>query len=353
MNKYWSQRAKRVKPYTAGEQPKEKNIIKLNTNENPYPPSPKVFDAIRNFDIEKLRLYPNATSEMLREEIAKYHDVKIENVFCGNGSDEVLALAFQAFFDEFVYMPEITYSFYPVWAEMYDIAVRKVRVDWDFSVEYEGFYGAENVVLANPNAPTSMALTPDILNRIAEHTKGVFVIDEAYAEFWCNSAIGLTKKHKNTLVVRTLSKSHSLAGLRVGYAIGDEGLIEALERMRDSFNSYPLDMIAQVAACEAIKDVNYTRENISRIIAAREYTSEALRACGCEVLPSSSNFLFCHPTRPAGDVYEILRKRNILVRHFSGDRVKDWLRITIGRIEEMQVLVNIMQVISGGSNDWR
>ncbi len=340
MKEYWSEKAKRITPYVAGEQPKAEGIIKLNTNENPFPPSPKAIAAIEEYNKDLLRLYPNPSAEILRKAAASCHGVAPENIFCGNGSDEVLALAFQAFFDGGLAICDVTYSFYPVWADMYGIEYEKIPLNEDFTVPVEKFIGKNNVVIANPNAPTSIALAAEEIERIIKSASGVVLIDEAYVEFGAESVIPLCNRYPNLLVVRTLSKSHGLAGLRIGYAVGNENLIRALECIRDSFNSYPLDTLAQIAASEALMDERYTK-NISQIIMhTREFASQSLAELGFHVLPAKANFIFARPAGMAAkDLMEELKKRKIFVRWFPGERVRDYLRITVGTHSQMEKLI--------------
>ena len=347
MKTYWSERARRITPYTAGEQPRDADMIKLNTNENPYPPSPLAIAAIEDFHMDKLRLYPNASSEVLRRAAAYVHGLSPEQVFCGNGSDEVLAIAFQAFFDDALSFCDISYSFYPVWAEMYGISYETVPLREDFTVPAEAFYGKKNIVLANPNAPTSLAQSRDEIEEIVRRASGVVIVDEAYVAFGAQTALPLIKKYDNLLVVRTFSKSHGLAGLRVGYAMGHPDLIAAMNCIKDSFNSYPVDALAQRAAAAALMDTSYA-ENIAKlIIHAREYTEGALKALGFQVLPAMANFVFAKP--PAGisaqEMMQKLKERHIYVRWFSGARIREYLRISIGTMRQMEQMAAVVREI--------
>lgn len=360
MKEYWSEKAKSLKPYTAGEQPKEK-LIKLNTNENAYPPSPKVAEAIAGAT-ERLRLYPDPNADELRAAIAHYHNVAPSQVFCANGSDEALALCFAAFFAGGpqdghpggwfpnasvaygVKVPDVTYSFYPVWAKLFDVPLDVVPLLDDYTVDVERMCGGAGVVLANPNAPTGVALSVTGLLELIEHTNGVALIDEAYAPFCGTSAIPFVQDHDNLVVVRTLSKGHSLAGLRVGYVIADENLIAALNTVKDSFNSYPVDALAQAGAIAAIKDEAYYEKTALDIIDTRIYVIGELWKLGVSCLPSEANFLFVR-FKDAPGMMRALRERGVLVRHFDGPRTKDFLRVTIGTREEMDAFIMAVKEI--------
>jgi len=345
LKKYWNKRAASLTPYTAGEQPKQK-FIKLNTNENAYPPSPNVAKAAAEA-AASLRLYPDPDSMELRRAIAEKHGVGPENVFCSNGSDEALALAFAAFFNKGVPVRtyDITYSFYPVWAGFFDLTLEEIPLRIDFSADIRSMLGAANVVIANPNAPTGIAESVCDIGLIAENTGGVAIIDEAYCDFGGETAIPLVKKLDNLVVVRTFSKSHSLAGLRVGYAIAQEGLIEALRTVKDSFNSYPLDTMAQAAAAAAMRDGAYYGRVTGKIIKTREAVSSALREMGIEVLPSSANFIFVR-FDDAEKVFYGLREHGVLVRYFPGERTGDYLRVTIGTDADMEMfLASVAKIV--------
>ena len=329
---YESDLALRLVPYTAGEQPKDRQFIKLNTNENPYPPSPKVAEAIEGL-CGSLRLYPDMEATALREAIAQVNGVEPEMVFCGNGSDEVLAFAFAAFFaGKRLLTPDVTYSFYPVYANLFGVEHETVALKSDFTVDVEGMLQGCPMALANPNAPTG-------IRRMAQHAKendAVLLVDEAYAAFATETAVPLLSEFDNLLIVRTFSKSHALAGMRVGYALGSKRLIDALRRIRDSFNSYPLDRYAQAAATASMLDVDYTNKTVNLVVAARDKAYAALKANGIEVLPSATNFLFVKAGEDAAPVQKALREEGILVRHFSAPRLKSWLRVTIGTTEDME-----------------
>lgn len=348
---YESELALRLTPYVAGEQPKNRKLIKLNTNENPFPPSPKVEEALKGLT-EKLRLYPDMESTQLREAIAQVNGVAPENVFCGNGSDEVLAFAFAAFFaGKTVAAPDITYSFYPVYANLFGAAYKTVALKDDFTVDVEGLMQGCPIALANPNAPTGMLLASGEVKRLAEHTRAngaVLLVDEAYAAFAGESALDLIRTYDNVLVVRTFSKSHGLAGMRVGYAMGDVNLINALRKVRDSFNSYPVDMLAQAAARAAILDVDYTERVVAKINAARDESYRKLTEAGITVLPSATNFLFVRAAEDAAPIQQALREAGILVRHFSAPRLKAWLRVTVGTAEDMRTVTEaLIRLIKG------
>ncbi len=351
MSRFWSSAVHDLEPYVAGEQPKIAGLIKLNTNENPFGPSPRVIEAIRATAGDNLRLYPDPNSLKLRQSIAACNGVEIDQVFVGNGSDEVLAFTFAALLkhDRPLLYPDITYSFYKTYARLFDITVEEVPLIDGLAVRIEDFdrpCGA--IILANPNAPTGIALPlADIVRLVESHRDQVVVIDEAYVDFGAESAATLVKQYDNLLVVQTFSKSRSLAGLRVGFAIGQRPLIEALERMKDSFNSYPLDAIAQAAATAAIEDKDWFEQTRNTIVANRDQLATELEKRGFEVLPSKTNFLFArHPAHQGINLAGALRERAILVRHFNKPRIADFLRITIGTEQEChQFLTAIDQII--------
>lgn len=351
MNKLWSAMAKRATPYIPGEQLNKENIIKLNTNENPYPPSPKVIEAITEEVGINLRLYPSPTMEDLRETIGTYYGLQKENVFIGNGSDEVLAFSFMAFFEpgETILFPEITYSFYPVYATLYNIPYQTVPLQDDFCLDIEKFFHADGgVIFPNPNAPTSVYLQLDAVEKIVQNNPNkVVIVDEAYIDFAPKSAATLVEKYDNLLVIQTMSKSRALAGLRVGFALGHEKLIAALIRMKDSFNSYPVDRLAMAGATAAMLDDDYFKKTTEKIIATRTWVAEALREIGFLVLPSATNFLFAsHSTVAAKDLYETLREQNILIRYFGNKPIDNFVRITIGTDEEMeQFLEKVREIV--------
>ncbi|SDE06024.1 histidinol phosphate aminotransferase apoenzyme [Bhargavaea beijingensis] len=348
MNRFWSEMARRTEPYVPGEQLNRAGIIKLNTNENPYPPAPCVTEAILEA-AQGLRLYPSPTADSLRRAIADTEGLGPEQVFTANGSDEVLAFSFMAFFGpgKAIRFPDVSYSFYPVYSNLFGVPFKEVPLRDDFSLDIEDFSGAGGVILPNPNAPTGIYEPLDGIRRILEGNPDcVVIIDEAYIDFAGPSAATLISEFDNLLVVRTTSKSRSLAGLRVGYALGHPGLIEGLVRIKDSFNSYTTDRLAQAGAEAAFRDMAYFEETTAKIVATRGRSAMRLAELGFTVLPSSANFLFCtHPQTDAGTLYEELKSRNILVRHFGKPRIKDFLRITVGTDEEMDKLFGALEEI--------
>ncbi|MCL2721250.1 MAG: histidinol-phosphate transaminase [Treponema sp.] len=368
MSNFWNSRTKNITPYIPGEQPKDRQFIKLNTNENPYPPSPKVIKAIQDTANDSLRLYPDPECTDLRKAIAIRYNVKPEQVFASNSSDEVLAFAFGAFFETInsvdsaasaqnlpILFPDITYSFYPVYANLWNIPFRTIPLLKDFSIntaEYKIESGG--VVFPNPNAPTGIALSLDEILSLADFLnkqEKVFIVDEAYIAFDSTSAIPYIEKYPNMLVVHTLSKAASLAGLRVGFAIGSEKLIEGLCRIRDSFNSYTLDRLALAGAQAAIEDAEYYNEINGRVISTRERVAKSLIELGFEVLPSSANFLFIKsPKKSGADFFAQLREQGILARHFKNERIADFLRVSIGTDEEMDEFLNICKNITKNSS---
>ena len=349
---YESMLALGLTPYTAGEQPKDRQFIKLNTNENPYPPSPRVAQAIDGL-CDSLRLYPDMEATALREAIARVSVVSSEEVFCGNGSDEVLAFAFAAFFaGKTLLAPDVTYSFYPVYARLFGVDYRTVPLREDFTVDTDGLMQGLPVALANPNAPTGLWLDKGEIRRLAAHTRAsgaVLLVDEAYAAFAPETCCDLLSEFDNLLLVRTFSKSHSLAGMRVGYALGSPRLISALRRIRDSFNSYPLDRLAQAAATASVLDVDYAAACVAKVVAARDRAYTRLRAAGITVLESATNFLFVRAAQEdAASVQQALRERGILVRHFSAPRLKSYLRVTVGTAEDMERVTDaLIELIRG------
>lgn len=350
MSKYWSPIVSQLKPYVAGEQPKIANLIKLNTNENPYGPSPKALAAIRDAADDRLKLYPDPASTALRESIARLHGVAVEEVFVGNGSDEVLAHVFNGLLkhDKPLLYPDISYSFYPTYSLLYGIDAVEVPLREDFSIDFSDYdrdCGA--IIFPNPNAPTGIAVTRDAIERLAASKPDtVIVIDEAYVDFGAETAIPLTRDHPNVLVVHTLSKSRSLAGLRVGFAIGQRPLIDALERVKDSFNSYPLDRLAQAGATAAIEDEDWFEQSRQKVISSRERLVASLRGLGFAVLPSRANFVFArHPDRDGAELQAELRSRSVIVRHFAKPRIDQYLRISIGTDEECDALLEALSDI--------
>lgn len=350
MSKFWSELVKGLKPYVPGEQPRDKKYIKLNTNENPYGPSPKVLSAIKAAADDTLRLYPDPTCDMLLNAAADYYGVDKSMIFTGNGSDEVLAFAFMAFFNpgEPIYLNDITYSFYPVYASLFNIEYDFVELDDVFKVPVEKLYNsAGGMVLANPNAPTGRYLSvSDIRDIVGNNTSRVVIIDEAYIEFGGESVVPLVEEYPNLLVIQTMSKSHALAGMRVGFAIGNSGLIEALNRVKNSFNSYTLDSLAIIAAAEALKDAEYYGETWEKIKATRERVTSVLTASGFNIISSKANFIFIsHPQVPAQDIFLKLRQRGILVRYFNKSRINNYLRVSIGTDAEMDAFLQAVDQI--------
>ncbi|MFW5992270.1 MAG: histidinol-phosphate transaminase [Halanaerobiaceae bacterium] len=348
MSIYWSKLTKKVVPYVPGEQPKDKKYVKLNTNENPYPPSPRVIRAIRQAANENLKLYPDPTCEELKVTIADYYNVEQNQVFIGNGSDEVLAFSFMAFFDSDIIFPVITYSFYPVYANLFNINYRTVPLNEDFSIPVEELSTVNGgVIFPNPNAPTGKYLSLEKIKEILDrNTEQVVIIDEAYIDFGGESAVGLIDKYPNLLVVQTLSKSRALAGLRIGYAFGQQHLIEGLDRIKNSFNSYTLDRIALAGAKEAIKDEEYFLKIRTKVINTREQVSEELRRIGFKVVDSKTNFLFIsHPEVQAEDLFYQLKQKGILVRYFNKSGIDNYLRVSIGKDKDMDLFLQTLKVI--------
>ncbi|MBU3656779.1 MAG: histidinol-phosphate transaminase [Rhodocyclaceae bacterium] len=350
MSRFWSPIVHGLTPYTPGEQPKIANLIKLNTNECPYPPSPRVLAAIGSAVNGDLRLYPDPDSTALRQAIAEYYAVGRDHVFVGNGSDEILAFAFQALLNHdgpLVY-PDITYSFYPVYCQLNDITAETVPLNDDFSLDLDAIpHHAGAVIFPNPNAPTGQVVSLEAIRRLCQRLPDqVIVVDEAYVDFGTETAIPLVKDHPNLLVVQTFSKSRALAGLRVGFAIGQPELLAGLERVKNSFNSYPVDRLASVGAIAAIEDRQGFDYDRQRIIESRTWLAEQLTVMGFEVVPSKANFVFVrHPNRDAGELAVALRERAIIVRHFRLPRIDQHLRITIGTREECTALVTALQAI--------
>ena len=339
MKPFWSRHVGNLTPYVPGEQPQIEHLIKLNTNENPYPPSPRVIAAIQAETGEQLRLYPDPQSTRLKQTLASYHGVASGEVFVGNGSDEVLAHAFHAFFmqDAPILMPAVSYSFYQVYCRLYGIDAVLLPLGDGMRID-PGQYGAPcgGVVIANPNAPTGIALPLREVERIVRaQPDRVVLVDEAYVDFGAESAIALVRTCPNLLVVQTFSKSRALAGLRVGFAIGQRHLIEGLERIKDSFNSYPLGRLEIAGAVAAIEDEDYFQRRRAQVISTRDRLAQQLGELGFEVLPSATNFLFVrHAAHRAADLAQALRQRALLVRHFKAPEIDDYLRISIGTDEE-------------------
>jgi histidinol-phosphate aminotransferase len=335
MSRFWSDVVKGLVPYVPGEQPRLANLVKLNTNENPYGPSPRALEAIRDATGESLKLYPDPNAEQLKTAIARHHAIEARNVFVGNGSDEVLAHVFLGLLKQArqVLFPDITYSFYPVYCALYQVDFETIALAEDFSIRI-GDYVRPNggIIFPNPNAPTGCLLPlGEIESLLRANTDSLLVIDEAYVDFGGTSAIPLIRDFPNLLVVQTLSKARSLAGLRVGFAVGHVDLIEGLERVKNSFNSYPLDRLAIAGAVAAFDDGEYFEQTRAAVIASRGKLSRELQGLGFEVLPSAANFIFVrHPRRDAEELALALRQRNVIVRHFKLPRIEQFLRITIG-----------------------
>ncbi|MFZ5957624.1 histidinol-phosphate transaminase [Pseudomonas knackmussii] len=349
MSKFWSPFVNELVPYIPGEQPKLAKLVKLNTNENPYGPSPKALAAMQGELNDNLRLYPDPNADRLKQTIADYHGVRPSQVFVGNGSDEVLAHAFHALFQHEgrpLLFPDVTYSFYPVYCGLYRVAFEAVPLDEQFQIRIED-YAKPNagIIFPNPNAPTGCLLPLESIERLLKaNPDSVVLVDEAYVDFGGETAIGLVERYPNLLVAQTLSKSRSLAGLRVGFAVGHEDLIEALERVKNSFNSYPLDRVAQAGAIAAFEDEAYFQQTCQAVIASREKLVGELRGMGFEVLPSAANFIFArHPQHDAAELAAGLREEGVIVRHFKQARIAQFLRISIGTEEQNQALLDALR----------
>ncbi|MBD5134012.1 MAG: histidinol-phosphate transaminase [Clostridiales bacterium] len=347
MNRFWSKRIQDIIPYTPGEQPRDRQFIKLNTNECPYPPSPRAIEAIRAAAGDSLRLYPDPECLELRTAIARREGLDINQVFCGNGSDEILAFAFQAFFDpeREVVFPKITYSFYPVYTDFFGLKRREVPMNPDFSDPIDLLCGQNGgVVLANPNAPTGIAVGLDTVEKLLRANPDVVVIvDEAYIDFGADSAVKLIDRYPNLLVVQTTSKSRALAGLRVGWAMGSAGLIDGLRCVRDSINSYTVDRLAQAGAAAAVEDEDYFQSIRRRVMDTRSWTEKALKEIGFTVLTSQANFVFVsHPEHSGKELLDGLRTRGVLVRWWDKPEIENWLRISIGTDDDMKALVRAL-----------
>lgn len=354
MSRFWSPVVGTLSPYVPGEQPKLQNLVKLNTNEHPYGPSPKVLEAIRAASDDTLKLYPDPSSDRLRQAIATTVGVEPSRVFVGNGSDEVLAHAFLALLkhERPLRFPDISYSFYPVYCGLYGIAYETLPLTDDFRIDVEDYLPARHgqagaIIFPNPNAPTGRALTVAEIERIvAGNPDAVVVVDEAYVDFGSESVIGLTARYDNLLVVQTLSKSRSLAGLRVGFAVGSPELIDGLERVKNSFNSYPVDRLASAGAVAALEDTEYFEQTRQAVIQTRARMAAGLVSLGFEVLPSSANFVFArHASRDAAELAAGLRARSIIVRHFRQPRIDQFLRITVGTDEQCELLLKALSEV--------
>lgn len=354
MSQFWSDHIHALRPYMPGEQPKEK-LLKLNTNEHPYGPSPKVWEAISAINSNHLRLYPPYDSAQLAAAIAQLHGVNTDQVFLGNGSDEVLAHVFNTLFlrkGRPLLMPDISYSFYKTYGTFFNVPTEIQPLADDFSINVADYTRQREIppaaiIFANPNAPTGLTLSVEDIAAIARaNTSAAVVVDEAYVDFGADSALALLAQYPNIVVIRTLSKSYALAGLRVGYAIASAEIVAGLQRVKDSFNSYPLDTLAQAGALAAIQDQTYFNEKCSAIIQSREKLTKDLQRLGFTVLPSKANFVFAlHEKHDAAQIQQALRERGILVRHFNQPRIDQFLRITIGTPEQCATLVAALDLI--------
>ena len=348
MSKFWTDIVQQLNPYVPGEQPQDQQFIKLNTNENPYPPSPAVTKAFNSYAVDDLRLYPDPESRELRQALAAYTGLECEQIFVGNGSDEVLAHSFKAFFQgrDKILFADIGYSFYPVYCSLYRINYRAIALDSNFAIDVTDYRQANGgIIIANPNAPTGITLAPAAIRELLEYSiDSVVIVDEAYVDFGAESCQALVNKYPNLLVVQTFSKSRSLAGLRLGYALGHVELIEGLNRIKNSFNSYPVDRLASVAAIASLSDDDYFQQCKNKIVESRDWLAGALTALGFEVLPSKSNFIFArHSSYPASQLYAELKKAGILVRHFESSRIENFLRISIGTDDECSALIEALK----------
>lgn len=344
----WKDNLIKIEPYVAGEQPNKTDFIKLNANENPYPPAPGVIRAIEQFRGGSLKKYPDADAKPLAEALAKRFGLKARNVFLGNGSDDVLALCFRAFFnsDKPVIYPDITYSFYPVWCDMLRIPYETIPVDESFNIDPADYKRPNGgVVIANPNAPTSIGRGLEFMREILDaNPDSVVIADEAYVDFGGTSAVPLLAEYENLVVVQTFSKSRSMAGMRIGYALGNTDIISALYAAKDSYNSYPLDSVAIAAGVASVEDEEYFRATVQRVIATRERLAAALRDMGFDVAESFTNFLFAeHGKYRAKDIQEYLKTRDIYVRYFSKKRIDNRLRITVGTDKEIDALISALK----------
>lgn len=350
MEKLWKKNFIDIAPYTAGEQPKTDDIIKLNANESPYPPSPEVSKCVADFRADSLRLYPSMDSAPLRRAVAQRLsamngvELTADNVFIGNGSDDVLATAFRAFFNggKPIFYPDVTYSFYPVWCDLLRIPCKTLPVDGDFQINAADYYPENGgVVIPNPNAPTSIGRGKDFIVDLLEHNRDcVVIIDEAYVDFGCYSAVELVHEYENLLITQTFSKSRAMAGMRIGMAVGCTDLIRTLDAVKDSYNSYPMDRLAIEAGVAAVNDEAYLRETVEKIKATRERVTAELRALGFDVADSSTNFLFAeHKSVSAKEIFEYLRERGIYIRYWNKPRICNRLRITVGTDEQMDKML--------------
>ena len=350
MDKPFLDKLRKIDPYVPGEQPKTASIIKLNANENPYPPAPGVAEVLRTFDTAKLAVYPDANAKALKTAVAERFGLRPAQVFLGNGSDDVLALAFQSFFcsGEPILYPDITYSFYPVWCDLFRIPYETMPLDENFCVNVRDYDKPNGgIVLPNPNAPTGRGVSLDFLEDLLQHNQDcVVIIDEAYVDFGAQSAVPLLDKYENLLIVQTTSKSRSLAGMRIGYALGSETLISTLEAVKNSYNSYTMDAVALAVGEASIRDEAYFQDTCRKVTATRDRSADELRALGFTVLPSLTNFLFVtHPEKKAPDIFAALREKGIFIRYFKLPRIDNYLRITVGTDEQMDTLLAALKEI--------
>lgn len=348
--KSWKDNLRTIDPYVPGEQPDFPDMIKLNTNENPYPPSPKVTQALKEFDLNTLRLYPDPNSRLLVDALAKRYGLASDQIFVGVGSDDVLAIAFMTFFNSGrpILFPDITYSFYDVWAELFQIPYERPELDENFNLIKEDYYKENGgVVIANPNAPTGVKQDLAFLKDIIEHNRDVVVIiDEAYADFGEISALELAREYDNVVVIQTFSKSRSMAGMRIGYAMGNPELIRAMNDVRYSYNSYPMTRLSVALGVAALEDEKYFQETVQKVITTREWTKKELTRLGFTYQDSMTNFIFAtHGKVPAQKIFDELRKKHIFVRHFSSPRINNYLRISIGTQKEMEIFIQEVEMV--------
>jgi histidinol-phosphate aminotransferase len=342
MSRFWNDKVKELIPYTPGEQPKDKKYIKLNTNEFPYAPSPMVEDIIKNYDFKDLRLYPDPDVSELKNEIASFYNLKTENIFIGNGSDEILAFAFMTYFNsgDKIYYPDITYSFYPVYSDLFNLNPETIPVNKNFEIETKDYENLDaGIIIANPNAPTSIALGKTQIEEIVKANKNnIVIIDEAYIDFGGESVLELINKYDNLLVIQTFSKSRALAGMRLGFAAGDKNLIEGLKKVKFSFNSYTINRLSIKAGTAAVKDSDYFYKTVDKLIETREKTKKLLKDYDFYVPDSKTNFLFVSHKKISGEeLYLKLREEGILVRYFKKPGIDNFIRVTVGSEKEMEI----------------
>ena len=344
----WRKNLRQVEPYIPGEQPKQSDMIKLNTNENPYPPAPGVEKVLKSMETGDFRLYPKPDARELVEALAQEYHVPKEQIFVGVGSDDVLGMAFLTCFngEKEILFPDITYSFYPVWADLFKIPYQRPALDEEFRIRKEDYFVPNGgIVIANPNAPTSIEMPlSDIEEIVAKNPDSVVIIDEAYVDFGASSALSLVDKYENLLVVQTFSKSRSMAGMRIGFAIGSRALIDAMYAVRNSYNSYTMNMPSILCGVAAVKDRDYFEKTRTAIVKTRGEVKERMEQLGFQVLPSGTNFLFAsHETVPAEELYNMLREKHIYVRYFKQPRISNYLRITIGTPEQMEKFLSVIE----------